>query len=51
MTILIRIPVGLMRFVPAHRQYDDMTTGLSPTKWPVEFVLMSDKANHEAHLD
>ena len=51
MTTLIRIPTGHMRFVPAHKQSDDFATNLSPTKWPVEFVLISNEAGRDAYLD
>ena len=50
-TTLIRIPTGHMRFVPAHRQYDDMTAALPPAKWPVELVLVSNEAGREKYLD
>ncbi len=36
MPTLIRILAGHMRFIPAHRQSDDMTATLSPAKWQVE---------------
>ena len=32
-----------MRFVPAHKQTDIDTTSLSPAKWPVELVLISNE--------
>ena len=51
MSTLIRIPTGHMRFVPAHRQSDDMTVTLSPAKWLVELVLISNKAVREKCLD
>jgi len=51
MSILIRIPADHMRFVPAHRQSDDMAAILTPAKWPVEFVLISNAADRETHKD
>ncbi len=51
MTILIRIPTGHMRFVPAHRQSDDVAATLLPAKWPVELVLISNEAGRERYLD
>jgi hypothetical protein len=38
---LIQIPTCHMRFVPAHKQTDNDTAELSPAKWPVELVLIS----------
>jgi len=35
MSTLIRIPVGHMRFVPAHKQSDETIPVLSPVKWLV----------------
>jgi hypothetical protein len=51
MANLILIPAGHMRFVPAHRQTDDMTATLSPTKWPMEIVLISNAVGRERYLD
>jgi hypothetical protein len=51
MTTLIRIPSGHMRFVPAHRQSDDITAALSPAKSPVELALISNEAGRERDLD
>jgi hypothetical protein len=51
MTTLIRIPTGHMRFVPAHRQSDDVTATLLPAKMPVELVLISNEAGRERYLD
>ena len=48
---LIRIPIGHMRFVLAHRQSVDMTATLPPAKWLVELVLISNKAGREKYLD
>ncbi len=50
MPTLIRIPTGHMRFVPALRQADDTTSDISPAKWPVEFVLISNEMGREAYL-
>ncbi len=41
--ILIKIPAGHMRSVPAHKQTDGDTTSLSPAKWLVELVLISNE--------
>jgi hypothetical protein len=35
MSILIRIPAGHVRSVPAHKQSGEATLVLSPAKWPV----------------
>jgi len=51
MATLNRIPTGHMRFVPAHRQSDDMTAALPSAKWPVELVLISNEAGREKYLD
>ena len=51
MSTLIRIPIGHMRFVPAHRQSDDMTATLPPAKWSVENVLISNTAGREKYID
>ncbi len=40
-----------MRFVPAHRQSDDVTGTLPPAKWPVELVLISKEAGRGKYLD
>jgi len=40
---LIQILAGHMRFVPAHKQSDSDTTTLSPAKWLVELVLISNE--------
>jgi hypothetical protein len=41
MATRIQIPTGYMRFVPAHKHTNGDTASLSPTKWPVELVLIS----------
>ena len=41
MSILIRIPAGHMRVVPAHKQSDEANRALSPAKWSVEFVIIA----------
>jgi hypothetical protein len=51
MTTLISIPAGHMRFVPAHKQADELTAVLSPAKWPVEFVLIANPRGCEAFMD
>ena len=51
MSTLIRILAGHMRFVPAHRQSDDLTATLSPAMCPVEFVLIAYAAGHAKYLD
>ena len=51
MTTLIRIPTGHMHFVPARKQSDDSATELSPARWPVEFVLISNAAGRDVFLD
>jgi hypothetical protein len=51
MSTLIRIPAGHMRFVPAHKQTDEVTPILSPAKWPVEFVLIANSRGRESFLD
>ena len=43
MSTLIHIPVGHVRFVPAHKQSDGTTSDLPPVKWPVGFVLMANE--------
>jgi len=40
MSTLLQIPAGHIRFVPAHKQSDDVTYDLSPAKLPMEFVLI-----------
>jgi len=47
MSTLIRIPVGHMRFVHAHKQSDETTPVLSPAKWPVEFLLIANDKGRE----
>ena len=32
-----------MRYVPAHKQTDGDTSPLTPAKWPIELVLISNK--------
>jgi hypothetical protein len=51
MSILIRIPSDHMRFVPAHRQSDDMINTLPPAKWPAELALIFNEADREKYLD
>jgi hypothetical protein len=51
MSTLIRFPGVHMRFVPAHRQSDDMTTILSPAKWLVGLVFITNAAGREKYLD
>ena len=43
----IRIPVGHMRFVPAHTQSDENKSVLSPSKWPVGLVLIANAKGRE----
>jgi len=50
MSTLIRIPTGHMRFMPAHRQSDDLTATLFPFKWPVEFLSIANAAGRETYL-
>ncbi len=50
MSTLIRIPAGHMRFVPAHKQSDEATLVLSPAKWPVEFVLVTNDKGRETFV-
>ena len=40
-----------MRFVPAHKQTDEVTPILSPAKWPVEFVLIANSKGRESFLN
>ncbi len=40
-----------MRFVQSHRQSDKVTSDLSPANWPVEFVIISNEAGHDAFLN
>ena len=40
-----------MRFVPAHRQSDDLTPTLSPAKGSMEFVHIVNAAGREKFLD
>ena len=51
MTTLIKIPVGHVRFVPAHKQADEATAVLSPAKWPVKFVLIANHKGCETFMD
>ena len=51
MITLIRIQARHMRFLPVHRQFDESASKLSPSKWSVEFVLISNEAGREAYLD
>ena len=51
METLIQIPAGHMRFVPAHKQTDGDTTSLTPAKWPVELVLISNEAGKQQFID
>ena len=48
---LIRIPTRHMRFVPTHRQSDDPTALLPPTKWQVKMILISNAAGRDQYLD
>ena len=50
MSTLISIPAGHMRFVPAHKQADDAYMELTPSKWPVELVLIANDMGREAYL-
>ena len=50
MSTLIRIPAGHMRFVPSHKQSDEVTPLLSPVKWPVEFVLIANSKGRDSYL-
>ncbi len=50
MSTIICIPVGHMRFVPAHKQADDASLELKPAKWPVELVLIANDMGREAYL-
>ncbi len=40
-----------MRFVPAHKQTYGDTASLTPAKWPVELVLISNEAGKQQFLD
>ena len=51
MSTLIRIPTGHMRFIPAHKQSDDVSMALTPAKWPVELVLIANDKGREAYLN
>ncbi len=51
MTTLIRIPTSHVRFVPAHRQSDDIMATLLPAKCLVKLVLMSNVTGREKYLD
>ena len=51
MAILINIPAGHMRFVPAHKQTNEINAVLSPAKWPVEFVLIVNHKGRETCMD
>jgi hypothetical protein len=50
MSTLIRIPVGHMRFVPAHKQTIEAIHVLSSAKWPVEFVLIANAKGRESFI-
>ncbi len=50
MSILIRIPAGHMRFVPAHKQSDEANPVLSPAKRLVEFVLIANEKGRETFV-
>jgi len=50
MSTLIRIPAGQIRFVPAHKQFDEATHALSPTEWPVELVLNANAKDRETFI-
>ncbi len=51
MSTLVRIPAGHMRFVPAHKQTDGDPTALTPARWPVELVIISNEAGRNLFLD
>ena len=50
MSTLIRIPAWHMRFVPAHKQSDEVTPVLSPAEWPVEYVLIANDKGWETFV-
>jgi len=50
MSTLVRIPVGHVRIVSAHKQSDEATLVLSPAKWPVELVLIANTKGREAFI-
>jgi hypothetical protein len=50
MSTFIQILAPHMRFVPAHKQLDEATTDLSPAKWPIEQVLISNEKGCEVYL-
>ncbi len=50
MSTLIRIPAGHMRFVSAHKQSDETNPILSPTKWPVELILIANEKGRETFI-
>jgi hypothetical protein len=50
MSTLIQIPVGYILFVPAHKQSDEATPILSPTKYLVEFVLIANAKGRETFV-
>jgi len=51
MTTLIRIPTEHMCFASANKQSDDYAANLSPAKWPIKFVLISNAAGRDVYLD
>ena len=51
MSTLVRIPAGHMRFVPAHKQTDLDPTVLTPARWPVELVMISNESGRSRFLD
>ncbi len=51
MTTLVCIPAGHFRFVPAHQRTDADTPAVSPARWPVELVLISNEEGRNHFLD
>ncbi len=44
------MPAGHMRFVPSHKQTDNVIDALPLAKWHVELVLISNEADRNAFL-
>ena len=51
MDTIITIPACHMRFVPTHNHFEGDTDTLTPAKWPVELILISDEEGENTYLD
>jgi hypothetical protein len=51
MTTLVHLPAGHTRFVPTNKQTNVDTYALTPVRWPVELVLISNEEGRKLFLD